>query len=149
MQTDRSPFCVRKSQFREKLAHMTGRQKQQKNRIWWNRPATQSLAAAGGALTPSFQAYEKPYDLESLSGKPAAIWGCQKYEKFCIWGVTTGNSAPDVRRGAGKLGTKRKEGRFPASLLPFHYFNGGTKGFINTHSFTPFVYFYKFNHHFL
>ena len=96
VQTDRSQSFVRKSQFREKLAHMTGRQKQQKNRIWWNRPATQSLAAVGGALTPSFQAYKKPYDLESLSGKPVAIWGCQKYEKFCIWGVTTGNSGQDV-----------------------------------------------------
>ena len=103
MQTDRSPFCVKKNWFREKLVHMTGRQKQQKNRIWWNRPATQSLAAAGGALTPSFQAYEKPYDLESLSGKSVVIQNCQKYEKFCIWGVTTGNSAPDVRRGAAEL----------------------------------------------
>lgn len=110
MQTDRSPFYVRKSQFREKLAHIAGRQKQQKNRIWWNRPATQSLAAAGGALMLSFQAYEKPYDLESLSGKPEAIWSCQKYEKFCIWGVTTGNSAPDACQGAAELGLKEKRG---------------------------------------
>ena len=110
MQTDRSPFYVRKSQFQENIVHMTGRQKQQKNRIWWNRPATQSLAAAGGALTPSFQAYEKPYDLESLSGKPAAIWSCQKYEKFCIWGVTTGNSGQDVCPRPAKLGLKEKRG---------------------------------------
>ena len=110
MQTDRSPFCVIKSQFREKLVHMTDRQKQQKNRIWWNRPATQSLAAAGGALTSSFQAYEKPYDLESLSGKLAIIQNCQKQEKFCIWGVTTGNSGQDVCPRPAELGSKKKRG---------------------------------------
>lgn len=115
MQTDRSPFCVRKSQFREKLAHMIGRQKQQKNRIWWNRPATQSLAAVRGALTPSFQAY----DLESLSGKSVIIQNCQKYEKFCIWGVTVGNSGQDVCPRPAKLGLKEKRGAVARPPLLF------------------------------
>ena len=102
-QTGRPPVsgkieCIQRSLEVAKKSHMVGP------------VGTQSLAVVGGALTPSFQAYEKPYSLELLSGKLAAIQTCQKQEKFCIWGYTGGNSAPDVRRGAGKFGLKEKRG---------------------------------------
>ena len=95
---------------RENIMHIAGRQSQKKNRIWQDRSGTQSLAAAGGALTPSFQAYERPYRFESVSGKLAAIQTCQKWENFCIWGVAVGNSGQDSCPRPAEHGSKEKRG---------------------------------------